>query len=404
MPFLFSKRFLSAALAAVLTASSALAQQVRLSTVVLDPGHGGHDSGAISLDGRLKEKDVVLDVALRLEKRINGEYPDVKVICTRRTDEFIPLDKRADIANKNKADLFISVHVNSVPKTSKAPSGCETFVMGMHKNAANMEVCKRENSVILMEDDYSTKYQGFDPSDTESYIFFNLMQNAYFEQSLIFADLCQKELRKGPITNDRGIKQGGLLVLWRTTMPAVLVELGFITNASDRATLSSPQKREQLAGDLFGAFVKFKEQYESAGDGTETDQRPEAEAAAKEESPAQSAAGSTEAQPATGSAVAQPAAADGAAAESAAAPAAESGDAGTYYTVQVFALSKKLESGAPQFKGHKDVHSFKVGAVYKYSVGTFVSEAEAAKASAEMKSDFPGCFVVKIDNFEIKKN
>ncbi len=390
MPFLFSKRFLTAALATVLTASAALAQQVRLSTVVLDPGHGGHDSGAVSLDGRLKEKDVVLDVALRLEKRINGEYPDVKVICTRRSDEFIPLDKRADIANKNKADLFISVHVNSVPKTSKAPSGCETFVMGMHKNAANMEVCKRENSVILLEDDYSTKYQGFDPSDTESYIFFNLMQNAYFEQSLIFADLCQKELRKGPITADRGIKQGGLLVLWRTTMPAVLVELGFITNASDRATLSSPQKREQLAGDLFNAFVKFKEQYESGADGADSGQTPEAGASANEESPAQSAADRSDA----------PAAAESAAAERA----AESGNNGTYYTVQVFALSKKLESGAPQFKGRKDIHSFKVGAVYKYSVGTFGSEAEAAKASAEMKSDFPGCFVVKIDNFGIKKN
>ncbi len=397
MPFLFFRRLFAAALAAALTATAAFAQQVRLSTVVIDPGHGGHDSGAISRDGSLKEKDVVLDVALRLGARISGGYPDVKVIYTRKSDEFIPLDKRADIANKNRADLFISVHVNSVPKASKAPSGCETFVMGMHKNAANMEVCKRENSVILLEDDYSTKYQGFDPSDTESYIFFNLMQNAYFEQSLIFAELCQKELRKGPITTDRGIKQGGLLVLWRTTMPSVLVELGFITNASDRATLSSPQKREQLAGDLFNAFVKFKEQYESGQEGGQEGQSPDAEssrkAAEKQESSAGSAA-SSEAEKSAGSAAAAEAAVDGS---------SQTADPGSYFTVQIFALSKKLESGAPQFKGRKDIHRFKVGSIYKYGVGTFRSESEAAKASAEMKSDFPGCFVVKIDNFEIKK-
>ncbi len=395
MPFLFSRRLLAAALAATLAATVALAQEVRLSTVVIDPGHGGHDSGAISLDGKLKEKDVVLDVALRLEKRINGEYPDVKVICTRRKDEFIPLDRRADIANKNKADLFISVHVNSVPKTSKAPSGCETFVMGMHKNAANMEVCKRENSVILMEDDYSTKYQGFDPSDTESYIFFNLMQNAYFEQSLIFAELCKKELRGGPISTDRGIKQGGLLVLWRTTMPSVLVELGFITNPNDRATLSSPQKREQLAGNLFNAFVKFKEQYESGGDSNSPGQEPTSEEnpSAKEPSPAPPALEPGRA------AKDNPAA--GQSASGGSTSQAEAAD--TYYTVQVFALSKKLESDAPQFKGCKDVHRFNVGSIYKYCIGTFRNEAEAAKASAEMKSDFPSCFVVKIDNFEIKK-
>ena len=387
MPFLFSKRVLAVMISAFLAMFCASAEGVQLKKVVIDPGHGGHDAGAVSLDGRLKEKDVVLDIALRLGNRIKKEYPDVKVIYTRDKDVFIPLDKRADIANKNKADLFISVHINSVPKTSKAPSGCETFVMGMNKNAANMEVCKRENAVILLEDDYSTKYQGFDPNDTESYIFFNLMQNAYFEQSLIFADLCQKELHKGPITGNRGIKQGGLLVLWRTTMPSVLVELGFITNASDRATLDQKDKREQLAGDLFNAFCKFKDQYES---GSKSDEQPEPEPEVKPE-PKPEPEIKPETKPETSAEPVEE--------QAVSAPAAD----GNFYAVQIFAISKELESGAPQFKGEKDIHRFRVGSVFKYTVGVFKTEAEAATAVTKLSDSFPGCFVVKVENFEIKK-
>ena len=351
--------------AALLVTFSAAADGVRLKTVVIDPGHGGHDAGAISLDGKLMEKNVVLDVATRLGDRSK--------------DVFIPLDKRADIANKNHADLFISIHCNSVPKTSKAPSGSETFVMGMNKNAANMEVCKRENSVILMEDDYSTKYQGFDPNDTESYIFFNLMQNAYFEQSLIFAELCQKELHKGPIPTNRGIKQGGLLVLWRTTMPSVLVELGFITNANDRTTLASPAKREQLAGCLFNSFEQFKKQYEG---GTESKPEVKPEPEPEPEPEAEPAPAVTENTPSASEDVAT---------------------GGSCFAVQIFALSKELESGAPQFKGEKNIHRFKVGSVFKYTAGVFENERDAAAAAQKMSEKFPGCFVVKIDNFDIKK-
>ena len=389
MPFLFSRRVIAVLIIALLATFSATADGVRLKTVVIDPGHGGHDAGAISLDGKLMEKNVVLDVATRLGDRIKQDYPGVKVIYTRSNDVFIPLDKRADIANKNHADLFISIHCNSVPKTSKAPSGSETFVMGMNKNAANMEVCKRENSVILMEDDYSTKYQGFDPNDTESYIFFNLMQNAYFEQSLIFAELCQKELHKGPIPTNRGIKQGGLLVLWRTTMPSVLVELGFITNANDRSTMATAAKREQLAGCLFNAFVQFKKQYEGGTD-SKPEIKPEPE---KEQEKAPDA-------PAVSATVAEPAPAES---ESANTTSADITTGGSFYAVQIFALSKELESGAPQFKGEKNIHRFKVGSVFKYTVGVFENEQDAAAAASELNSKFPGCFVVKIDNFEIKK-
>ena len=397
MPFLFSKRVLATLIAAAVTLLSAVAEGVQLKKVVIDPGHGGHDAGAISLDGKLKEKDVVLDIALRLGDRIKSEYPDVKVIYTRDKDVFIPLDKRADIANKNHADLFISVHANSVPKTSKAPSGCETYVMGMNKNAANMEVCKRENAVILMEDDYTTKYQGFDPNDTESYIFFNLMQNAYFEQSLKFAELCQDELHKGPIAGNRGIKQGGLLVLWRTTMPSVLVELGFITNASDRTTLGQKEKREQLAGNLFDAFCKFKSQYESGGQ--TTDNKPAEPAAAekdaKDDSTGVDGGNDRSGDDSNGS--------DGGGETTASDKTESLAATGNFYAVQIFALSRELESGAPQFKGKKPIHRFREGTVFKYTVGVFETEEEAAAAVTKIAPVFPGCFVVKIDNFEIKK-
>lgn len=361
MPFLSFKRIICALSIVLAAAFGAAADGVKLKTVVLDPGHGGHDTGCISPDGKIKEKNVVLDVALKLGEKIQNEYPGIKVIYTRSKDVFIPLDKRADIANKNHADLFISIHCNSVP--SKSPHGSETFVMGMDHNNANMEVCKRENSVILLEEDYATKYQGFDPNDPESYIFFNLMQNAFFEQSLIFAEMCQKQMRKGPVKHDRGIKQAGFVVLWQSTMPSVLVEMGFLSNSEDRAVLEDKSKRNMIADDLFKAFCEFKKQYESGGD----------TAPAPEDEP-----------------------------EPALAPTADASE-GIFYAVQLFAVSKDLEPDAPQFKGENNIHKFRVGNIFKYTAGAFKTESEAAAEAVRLGKKFPGCFVVKIDNFEIKK-
>ena len=367
MPILFSRRLFAALFAVVLTLTAAADDAIQLTKVVIDPGHGGHDTGCISLDGKVKEKNVVLDVSLKLGERIKKEYPDVKVYYTRDKDIFIPLDKRGEIANKHHADLFISIHCNSVE--SKKPHGSETWVMGMDRNAANMAVCKRENSVILLEDDYTTKYQGFDPNDTESYIFFNLMQNAYFEQSLLFAEMCQKEMSKGPVTFNRGIKQGNLVVLWQSTMPSVLVEMGFLSNYEDRAILTDKKRREEIADKLFAAFEKFKEQYES-GLVVEQPIQEEEPIAGEEATSAADMLGNSR---------------------------------GTFYAVQVFAVSKELAPGSPEFKGEKTVHSFKSGSVYKYTVGEFETEAEASDAASRLNDKFPGCFVVKIDNFEIKK-
>ncbi|HPS95583.1 MAG TPA: N-acetylmuramoyl-L-alanine amidase, partial [Bacteroidales bacterium] len=186
---------------------------VSIRKVVIDAGHGGKDPGAVSINRKTQEKNITLTVALKLGDLIKKNFPDIKVIYTRSTDVFIPLNQRTDIANKNRADLFISVHVNSAKARSAA--GTETFVMGMDKSSSNLEVSKLENSVVVLEgDDFSSKYEGFDPNVPESYIIFSLLQNSHLEHSLSFASLVQRNLSKGPIIINRGIKQAGLLVLW----------------------------------------------------------------------------------------------------------------------------------------------------------------------------------------------
>ena len=325
---------------------------VKLRTVVIDAGHGGHDPGTISPDKKIKESAINLDIALTLGKKIEEAFPDVKVLYTRKKDVFIPLAKRADIANRNNADLFISIHVNSVPKRTDV-RGVETFVMGTDKSASNMEVCKRENSVILLEKDYSTTYQGFDPSNAESYIFFNLMQNASFEQSIEMASLVQKQLKKGPITIDRGIKQAPILVLWKTTMPSILVEVGFLSNPSDRKILTSKSERNKIANNIFKAFGAFKKEYDEEiafVEESETDIPKPQEA---KESPS-----------------------------------------GKSYRIQFLALSKNLKEGSPQFKGLKNVEKQRINGLYKYTVGSYSSKEEAAAALKTVKAKFPEAFIV----------
>ena len=327
---------------------------VKLRTVVIDAGHGGNDPGTISPDKKLKESSINLDIALALGKKIDEAFPDVKVLYTRKKDVFIPLATRADIANRNHADLFISIHVNSVKNKSDV-RGVETFVMGTDKSASNMEVCKRENSVILLEKDYSTTYQGFDPSNAESYILFNLMQNASFEQSIEMASLVQKQLKKGPITVNRGIKQAPILVLWKTTMPAILVEVGFLSNPSDRRILASKAERDKIADNIFKAFRAFKDGYDediSFVDESETDiPEPQVEVAAAKPD-------------------------------------------GKAYRIQIMASTKNLSEGNSQFKGLKDVDKQRIDGLYKYTVGSYASKEEASAALKTVKAKFPEAFIV----------
>ena len=228
-----------------------------LKTVVIDPGHGGKDFGAIGKNG--KEKDIVLSVALKLGHYIENKMPDVKVIYTRSTDVFIPLIERAEIANKNDADLFISIHVNSNP--SPTPYGVETYAMGLHKSEENLQVAQAENSAILYEDNYSKTYEGFDPKSAESYIIFNLLQNAYLEQSIKFASIVQDEIKEK--RHNRGVRQAGFLVLWKTTMPSVLIETGFISNSKEEKYLLTDDGQDYIANSIFRAFKSYKSWYDN---------------------------------------------------------------------------------------------------------------------------------------------
>jgi N-acetylmuramoyl-L-alanine amidase len=231
----------------------------KLNTVVIDPGHGGEDPGALGL--KTKEKDIVLSVALNLGKLINEKQKEVKVIFTRNEDKFIPLHERAEIANRNNADLFISLHANA--NRNHNIYGAETYAMGLYTNEKNLEVAKKENAVITFEKDYSSHYEGYDPNSSESFIIFTLIQNTYQAQSLEFAGIVQDCFAKNANRYNRGVKQAGFLVLWRTTMPSILIEIGYISNPKEEQFLCTADGQMKLAQAIYNAFLEYKNQIES---------------------------------------------------------------------------------------------------------------------------------------------
>ena len=236
-------------------------EKTRITKVVIDAGHGGKDPGTIGK--KSQEKNVALQIALKLSEEIRSKCTGVTVICTRTTDEFIELHERAEIANRSKADLFISIHCNANPKHTFL--GAETYVMGLHRTEANLEIAKKENAAILMEPDYSTNYNGFDPNSDESYITFTLFQNAYLDQSTRFASYVQDEMKDRVGMMDRGVRQAGFLVLYKTTMPSVLVETGFLSNPEEEKFLMSEKGQQYIAAAICRAFCKFKLKMEGNG-------------------------------------------------------------------------------------------------------------------------------------------
>lgn len=222
--------------------------------IVIDAGHGGKDPGASGKHSR--EKDIVLSIALKTGKLIEKNLKDVNIIYTRKTDVFIPLNTRAKIANNSKADLFISIHCNSNP--SSQPKGSETYVMGMHKSEANLQVAMLENSAILLEDDYKTNYEGFDPSSIENHIIFNFFQNSFQSQNLEMATAVQAQFKKNTAVRDRGVKSAGFWVLYKTAMPGILIELGFLSNPIDEAYLLSEKGQNQMAAAIYNALKEYK--------------------------------------------------------------------------------------------------------------------------------------------------
>lgn len=230
-------------------------------TVVIDAGHGGKDGGCVG--SIANEKNIALAISLKLGKYIKENFKDVNVIYTRETDVFLELTERARIANKADADLFICIHVNSGAASSAI--GTETYVMGLHKTESNLKVAQRENASILLEDDYKSKYENFDPNSPESYIVLTMTQSAHLEQSLIFASKVQKEFTERVGRYNRGVKQAGFLVLHQTAMPSVLIETGFITNKEEEKFLASEIGQDYMASAIFRAFKEYKHEIESKG-------------------------------------------------------------------------------------------------------------------------------------------
>lgn len=347
-----------------------------LNTVVIDPGHGGNDPGCISKDRKTKEKDLTLDISKRLAGKIRAEYSEIKVLQTRNTDVFIPLVQRAQIANSAHANLFISIHINAT--TGTAANGYSVHVLGQSSKKGrdlysnNFNECARENSVILLEDDYSTNYQGFDPNDPESSILFSLMQNAYLEQSLMFADDVNRALKPGPFRTSRGVHQDPFLVLWKTAMPSVLIECGFISNLNDLSTLRSASKLDEIAEGIFKAFKQFKTDYDRSLNVT----IPQS---------AQTTSSAKPSEPETSKASERPAVEE--------APAA-SGK--IWFGTQILALSRKLADDDPAFLGQM-VTVVRDGNIYRYIVGCSADRKEALAESRVLKKSFPDSFLVRVD-------
>ncbi|MCW5898941.1 MAG: N-acetylmuramoyl-L-alanine amidase [Flavobacteriales bacterium] len=328
----------------------------RIRTVVIDAGHGGKDPGATGT-GRYKtyEKDVALNVSLLAGKYIQEAFPDVQVIYTRKDDRFVELMERSLIANRAKADLFISIHCNS--NDSKAPHGAETYVMGLHKTEANMRVAMKENASILLEEGHELRYDGFNPKDPESIIALSLRQNTHLDHSLLYSALVQKQFKERAGRPDRGVKQAGFLVISYTTMPAVLIELGFLSNAEEEDFLQSARGQDLLASGIYRAFKDYKAQMEGVGAGDAPVVAQQAETPKPAPPP----------------------------------PAAKE----VSFKVQVATSSKKLDTKGKQFSGLEHLEEHQGAGLFRYTTGDEATLEAARELQAKCRAmGFDGAFIV----------
>ena len=372
----------------------------KIQTIVIDAGHGGKDTGAL---GRLStEKSINLSVALKFGAYIEENLPDVKVIYTRTTDKFVELSERAAIANRNNADVFVSIHCNSTDGITSV-DGAETFVMGESKNEANLNVAKKENSAILLESN-TKAYGNFDPNSTEAYIIFSLNQSIYQSQSLSLADKVQKQFTKKVGRHDRGVQQAGFLVLWKTSMPSILVELGFINNMKEEQFLKSEKGQTQMALALYRAFEEYKREFESenhVAKKTETTDKPKATEKPKAaDKPVVTEKPKTTDKPVV---TEKPKVADKPVVtdkptttdktESTDKPVAVSGD--TYFAVQFSTLKRKISVTDKAFKGIKEVEVYESNGSYRYVSGHFQTKSEAVARLTEVRNlGFTDAFII----------
>lgn len=340
--------------------------------VVIDAGHGGKDAGAVGKT-KLMEKDLNLDVSRRVASMIRDSFPDdVKVVLTRDKDIFIPLQERANIVNRNNANLFICIHTNAAE--SRSACGAETFILGTERMEDNLDVAMRENAVMKLESDYQTTYQGFDPNSIDSYIMFELMQNQYMDQSLNFASLVQKRFTSGLKREDRGVRQAAFWVLLKSACPSVLVEMGFISNPEEEKYLASEKGRADISKEIFSAF----ETYYSQVTGKKRQQVMNQPTLANQKDSVSSAkVVSADKTSAPHSATAK-------------------SKQDKVWAVQIFSSKKVVPEGDYTFRGLKGCRYTKAGDWYKYSYGSCATREEADALQKELNKKFPGCFVVKI--------
>ena len=332
--------------------------QSRAFTVVIDPGHGGKDPGAVGANSR--EKDIVLSVGLKVGKLIEVNHPDANVLYTRKDDRFVPLNQRAEIANKAKADLFISIHCNALDRRRASPQGVETFVLGLHRSKDNLDVAKAENSVIMYEEDYSVKYEGFNPNEPESYIIFEFMANEFLDQSVKFASMVQNQLVSNSERVNRNVRQAGFLVLREVAMPSILVELGYISNRQEENYLKSESGQTSLAQSIYNGFKEYKR---------EQDKKSHVFGATSPSS-SSSPMGVT---PSTST--------------------VSSGE--IEYRVQFLTSSKKLNNGAATLKGLNPVEVYRDGNAYKYTYGSTSNQDEIRRALREVQKKFKDAFIIE---------
>ncbi len=335
--------------------------------VVIDAGHGGHDPGAI---GKIsKEKNINLNVALKVGNLIKNNCDDVKVIYTRSKDVFIPLDRRAEIANNAKADLFISIHTNALANNRTA-KGASTWTLGLAKSDANLEVAKRENSVILYESDYQTRYAGFNPNSAESYIIFEFMQDKYMEQSVHLASLMQKQFRHTCKRLDRGVHQAGFLVLKASAMPSILIELGFISTPEEERYLNSETGATTMAKGIYHAFLNYKREHEIRLTGVSKTVIPTEQKEQDIEKENDS--------PVTVQKVAESA----------------TNDNEITFKIQILTSSKPLAKNDKRLKGLKGVDYYKEKDIYKYTYGASGDYNKVLRTKRTITAKFKDAFII----------
>lgn len=377
-------------------------------TLVIDPGHGGHDAGALGAIS--KEKNINLAVALRFGKYVEQNLPEVRVIYTRKTDVFIPLNERANIANRANADLFISVHTNALP-AGKVARGFETYTLGMHRAKDNLDVAMRENSVISMEKDYQQRYQGFDPRSSESYIIFEFIQGKNMERSVELARMIQRGVCDGANRPDKGVHQAGFLVLRETSMPGCLIELGFITTPDEERLLNNDSRVDDIARGIYEAFAKYKNKYDRsvsvpyrAKDSEDVnlpkivpDQEPAPKTRVVTRGKQPKREEATPEQPKREVKKQEPKKDVKKQEPKKEVKKAELADA-PVFKLQIFVGSRNLRKGDAHFKGETDYDSFQEGNLVKYTLGASTNYNEIYRLRKEKLEKFPEAFIIAFKN------